>query len=96
MCLQTKKIIKNIDVIFMEDDMSVGNALEMRQSGRNEGRTAVVVDEHSKSTSCDDGDEREDQVKDHLIANEDAIKISAENDDRVGRFGKNGKYHKRE
>ena len=31
--LQTKKIIRNRNVVFMEDDTSVGNTLEMHQSG---------------------------------------------------------------
>ena len=49
-CLQTIKIIKNKDVIFMEDGTSIANALEIRPSGRNEGPTVVVVDESSKSS----------------------------------------------
>ena len=67
----------------MEDDTSVGNALEMRQRGKNEGPTAVVVDESSKSSTCDDDDKRKEQVRDYLVANEKAIDISEENDGRI-------------
>ena len=41
---------------------------------------AVIVDESSKSSYYDDGEEHEKQVKDHLVANEEAIEIRAEND----------------
>ena len=51
----------------MEDVTSVGNALEMRPNGRNEGAIAVVVYESSKSSSCDDGMKCEEQVGDHLV-----------------------------
>ena len=68
----------------------------MRPSGRNEGPMVVVVDESSKSSSCDDGEEREEQVGDHLVANEETIEIPAENDGHVERFGKDGRYPKRE
>ena len=37
MCLQTKKIIKNRDVVFMNDNTSVKNDMEIYQSGKNEG-----------------------------------------------------------
>ena len=33
---------------------------------------------------------------DHLVTNEEAIEISAENDGRVERFGKYGRYSKSE
>ena len=33
------------------------------------------MDESSKSSSCDDGEEHEEQVRDHLVANEETIKI---------------------
>ena len=96
LCLRTKKVIKSRDVVFVEDGTSVGNALEIRQSGRNEGPTVVVVEEFAKSSSCDDGEERKEQVGDHLIANEEAIKIPVGNDSRVERFGKDRRYSKRE
>jgi hypothetical protein len=59
----------------MEDDMSVEMTLEMRPSGRNEGPTEVVVDEYSKSSSCDDGKEHDEQVEDRLMTIEKVIKI---------------------
>ena len=34
-CSQTKKIIKNRGVVFMEDDTSVGKTLEICLSGKN-------------------------------------------------------------
>ena len=37
----------------------------------------------SKPSSCDNGEELKEQVEDHLIANEEAIKIHAENDDHI-------------
>ena len=80
----------------MEDSMSVGNALEICPSGRNEGPTVVVVDEPSKWSSCEDVEEHEEQVGDHLIANEEAIEFLADNDGRIERFGNDEKYPKRE
>ena len=78
----------------MEDGTSVENALEIRSSRRNEGPTTFVVDKSFKSSSCDDGKEREEQVRDHLVANEKAIEIPAKNNGRVERFGKDGRYRK--
>lgn len=37
----TNKIMKNIDVVFMENRTSVGNDLEMHPSGRNEASMVV-------------------------------------------------------
>ena len=54
------------------------------------------MDESCKLSLCDDGEERMKQVGDHLVANEEAIEIPTENDDRVERFGKSGRYSKRE
>jgi len=59
MCVQSKKIIKCRDVEFMEDNISVGNDLEMRPSGRNETPNVVIVDTSSKSP-CVDDDAKED------------------------------------
>lgn len=42
------------------------------------------------------GEEREKQVKDHLVANQEAIQIPAENDSLVEKFGRNGRHPKRE
>lgn len=44
MCLESRKIIENIDVMFMEDSGSIKNNLELCPSGRNEGHAVVVVD----------------------------------------------------
>lgn len=35
-------------------------------------------------------------MRDELIANKEAIKISVDNDGRIGRFVKDGRYPKRE
>lgn len=43
MYLQIEMIIKNKDVVFMEDSTNLGNNLEMRPYGRNEGPTMVIV-----------------------------------------------------
>ena len=80
----------------MEDNTSVGNNLEIRLSGRNEGPTTIVIDESSKLSLYNNGDEPEEQVEDHLVANEEAIKIFMENDGHVERFGKDERYPKRE
>ena len=37
MCVETKKIIKSRDVVFVEDSTSVGHGLEMSPSGSNQG-----------------------------------------------------------
>ena len=80
----------------MKDDMSIGNILDIRPSGINEDLTAVVVDEYSKLSSCDDGEECEEEMGDHFVANEEAIEIPAENDSHIEKFGKDGRYSKRE
>ena len=79
--LRTKKIIKNRDAVFVEDCMNVGKTLEM---------CPVVVDKYSKSSLSDDGEERNEQVEDHLVANEETIKIPAENDNRNEKLSKDG------
>lgn len=38
----------------------------------------VVVDEFSKSSSCDDSEECDEQLGDHLDANEEMIKVPTE------------------
>ena len=83
-------------MVFMEDGTSMGNALKICPSRRNEGSTMVVVDKSFKSSLCDDGEEREEQVGDHLVANGEVIEIPPENDGHIERFGKDGKYSKRE
>ena len=57
---------------------------------------AIVVDKSSKSSTCEDGEERKEQVRDHLVANEEAIENPVENDNRVERFGKDIRYSMRE
>ena len=57
MCLETKKIIKNRDVVFMEDSGNINNDLDMRPNGRDGGRTIIVMDDTSKSPLLD-GEER--------------------------------------
>lgn len=47
----------------------------MREIGRNKGSTAIAVNKSSKSSSCDDGEECDEEVEDHLVANENAIQI---------------------
>lgn len=64
----------------------------MHPSGKKKGPTVVLVDESCKLSLYNNGEEREEQVGDHLVANEEAIKIPAENDGRVERFGKDGRY----
>ena len=68
----------------------------MCPSGRNEGPPADIVDKSSKSSSCDDGEERNEQVGDHLVANEETIKIPTENDGRDKRFGEDEQHPNRE
>ena len=48
MCMETKKIIENKDIMFKEDSGSIRNDLEMRPCGRNEDPIVVVVDKSSK------------------------------------------------
>jgi hypothetical protein len=47
----------------------------MRPSGSNEGPTTVVVDKSSKSSSSDNGEERDKQMGDHLVTNMESSKI---------------------
>jgi hypothetical protein len=61
----------------------------MHLHGRNESLTVLVVDKSSKASSWNDGEE---QMGDHLVANEEAIEIPTENDSRVKRFGKSERY----
>jgi hypothetical protein len=50
--------------------MRVGIALEMPISGSNEGSTAVVVNGSSKLSLYENGGERDEQVGNDLVANE--------------------------
>ena len=83
---------KIVNMVLMEDSTSIENNSKMCSNGRNEGPLAGVVNESSKSSLCDDNDKCEEQVRDHLVANDEAIEIPAGNDDRVDRFGKDGTY----
>jgi hypothetical protein len=59
----SKIIIKIISVVFMENNTIVKNNLEMCPSGRNEGTTMVVGVKYPKSSSYNDGDESDDQMR---------------------------------
>ena len=58
--LKTIKIMRNIDVVFVENMTSVGNDLEMHPSGRNEAPMVVGMDESSISSLFDLGEDIED------------------------------------
>jgi hypothetical protein len=73
-----QKNYKYRDVVFMEVCTSIRNNLEMHPNERNERPTMVVVDESFKSSLCDDDEERDEQVKYPLVANEEAIEIHVE------------------
>lgn len=53
--LGKKKIVKNGDVVFVEDSASIKNDLEMHPGGRNKGHTMVVVYKSSKLPLLDSG-----------------------------------------
>ena len=99
MCLETKKIIKSRDVVFMEDSGSISNDLEMRPSGRNGGRTVVVVDESSKSPLFDGGEQTVDdkeRVGGNGVAIEESCEKSANNDIFVESLDEERRYPTRE
>ena len=50
-------------MVFMEDDTSVKNTLEILSSWRNEGPTVVVVEKSSNSFLCDNGEKRDEQMR---------------------------------
>lgn len=65
--MKAKKIIKNKDVVFIENNRSITTDLEMYPSGKNEGLLVVIVDKCSKSPMFDGGGELpecNEQVKD--------------------------------
>ena len=99
MCLQTKKIIKSGDVVFMEDSGSISIDLEMRPSGRDGGRTMVEVDESSKSTLLDGGKETVDDME-RVGGNgnviEESCEKSANNDIFVENLDEERRYPTRE
>lgn len=63
----------------------------MHLSGRNKGPMVAVVDKPSKLFSYDNGERSEEQVRNHLVANEGAFKLPIGNDAHVNRFSKNRK-----
>ena len=63
MCLVTKKVIKNRDVVFIEDSGNITSDLEMYPSGRNEDPMVVVVDKFSKLHLFDGGGQSVDDNK---------------------------------
>ena len=99
MCLETKKIIKSRDVVFMEDSGSINNDLEMRPSGRDGGRTIVVMDESSKSPLLDGGKQTVDdtgRVGGDEVVIEESCETSANNDIVDGSSGGMRRYPTRE
>lgn len=56
----------------------------------------VVMNEFSKLFLCDDSEEREKQVEDHLVGNEELIERPVGNDGRIKRFGEDRRYSMRE
>lgn len=67
----------NDNVVFIEDNTSVGKDLEMLLSGRNESSidTMVIIDKSSKSPSFDDDEEdkgMEDFNKNKQVGKQDA------------------------
>lgn len=84
--------MKNRNMVFIEDDISVENALDMCPSERNESPTTILMNKSSKWYFCDDDEEHEEQVKVHLVAYNKAIEIPPENDDRIEGFNNDGRY----
>ena len=99
MCLETMKIVKSEDVVFMEDSGSTKKDLEMRPSGRNGGPLVVVVDESSKSPLLNDGEQSVDDI-DRVGANgvaiEELCERPANNDVVVESCGEVRRYPTRE
>lgn len=95
LCLKKRikkiKIHKNKDIVFMEDNISIRNGLEIHQNEKNEGLrvVVVVVDQSSKSPLFDGSgqcmDDNE-QVGDNGVAIEEAHEGSA-NEDIIVEFG---------
>ena len=98
-CLETNKIIKNRNVVFMKDSGSIRNNLEMRPSGRNENLIVVVVDKYSKSFFCDGGGQSlhgNEQVGGNEVAIEEPCEGPANDDVIVEGFGNERRYPTRE
>jgi hypothetical protein len=74
MCVETRKIIKSRDVVFVEDSTSVGHGLEMSPSGSSETPSLVLVDESSKPPSSDDNVEGDSKRDDSTSSGEGEVK----------------------
>ena len=99
MCLETKKIIKNKDVVFKEDSGSINNDLEMHPSGRDGGRTVVMMDKSSKSPLLDSGKQTVDgmeRVGGNGVVIDESCEKSANNDGLDGSWGGMQRYSTRE
>ena len=99
MYLETKKIIKCRDVVFMEISGSIKNDLEMHLSGRNEGPMVVLVDEFSKSMFVDGSGQFLDdnvQVRGNEVAIREAREGPANDNIIVEEFAKEWRYRMRE
>ncbi len=60
----------------MEDSTSIGNDLEVHQVGEIQALWRVVVEEPSKSSSCYNIEERDEQMGDHLVVNKEDRNIN--------------------
>ena len=99
MCLETMKIIKSEDVVFMEDSGSMKNDLEMCPSGRNGGPLVMVVDDLPNHLCYNGGEQSVDDI-DRVGANGVAIEEPRErpanNDVVVESCGEVRRYPTRE
>ena len=77
MCLQTTKIGICRFVVFIEDSTSLETIWRCKQVGEMKVLRQSCR-QSSKSSYCSDGNEHKEQVEDHLVANDEAIKISTE------------------
>lgn len=75
MCVETKKIIRSRDVVFVEDSTSVGHGLEMSPSGSSEAPSLVLVDESSKPPPLDDSDDV-DSKKEEMSNDQGGARVS--------------------
>lgn len=76
MCIETRKIIKSYDVMFVEDSTSVSDGLEINPSGSSEDPSLVFVDKTSKSMSLDDNDDGNSMKKEMLEAQEGGVSVA--------------------
>jgi transposase InsO family protein len=78
MCVETRKIIKSRDVVFVEDNTSIGHGLEMSPSGSSKTPPLVLVDESSKPPSLDDSDENDSKSVDNISRSDGEVKRDEE------------------